>query len=98
MMIDDADFFLLFNTAMAVAKPVGKSTVLATSMDERFESLNIDSLDGFIIGMYLCDAFAVSEAKGKEMQPETVGQMRDFLVQNARVEKIDMEAALEAMK
>ncbi len=97
-MIEDADFFRLFNAAMAVAKPVGKSTVLATDMAQRFESLNIDSLDGFIIGMYLCDAFAVSEAKGKEMQPETVGQMRDFLVENARIEKIDMETALEAMK
>jgi hypothetical protein len=97
-MIEDADFFRLFNAAMAVAKPVGKSTVLATDMAQRFESLNIDSLDGFIIGMYLCDAFDVSEAKGKEMQPETVGQMRDFLVKNARIEKIDMEAALEAMK
>jgi hypothetical protein len=97
-MIEDADFFRLFNAAMAVAKPVGKSTVLATDMAQRFEILNIDSLDGFIIGMYLCDTFDVSEAKGKEMQPETVGQMRDFLVKNARIEKIDMEAALEAMK
>ena len=97
-MISDEDFFRLFNAAMAVAKPVGKSTVLATSMDDRFENLNVDSLDGFIIGMYLCDVFAVPEAKGKEMKPETVGQMRDFLVQNARVQKIDMEAALEAMK
>lgn len=98
MMISDEDFFRLFNTAMAVAKPVGKSTVLATDMAQRFENLNIDSLDGFIIGMYLCDAFAVSEAKGKEMQPETVGQMRDFWLKTLELKKIDMEAALEAMK
>jgi acyl carrier protein len=96
-MISDEDFYRLFNAAAAAAKPVGKPSVPASSMADRFENLEIDSLDGLIMGMYLCDAFAVSEAEGKDMKPETVGDMRDFLVKHARISQIDVEKAIEVM-
>jgi hypothetical protein len=47
--------------------------------------------------MYLCDAFVVSEEKGKEMRPETVGQMKEFLVANAGKPTIDVDAMLQVM-
>lgn len=96
-MISDQDFLRLFNVAMALAKPVGKSTVKAESIDVRFQEIDVDSLDLLIIGMYLCDAFAVPEAKGKEMRPETVGQMKEFLVANAGISTMDVEAAIQVM-
>jgi acyl carrier protein len=96
-MISDEDFLRLFNVAMALAKPVGKATLKAESIDDRFENIEVDSLDLLIIGMYLCDAFAVSEEKGKEMRPETVGQMKEFLVANAGKPTIDVDAMLQVM-
>ena len=97
-MISDEDFYRLFNAAAVAAKPYGKPAIPATSMEDRFENIEIDSLDGLIMGMYLCDAFAVPETVGKEMQPETVGDMRDFLVKHARVSEIDIKKAIEVMK
>ena len=97
-MISDDDFYRLFNAAAVAAKPYGKPPIPATSMEDRFENIDIDSLDGLIMGMYLCDAFDVSEAEGKNMKPETVGDMRNFLVQHAQVTQIDIEKALEVMK
>ena len=71
-MISDEDFLRLFNVAMALAKPVGKATLQAESIDVRFQDIEVDSLDLLIIGMYLCDAFAVSEEK--ETLPEAAMQ------------------------
>lgn len=96
-MISDEDFLRLFNVAMALAKPIGKATIKADSIDVRFENIEVDSLDLLIIGMYLCDAFGVSEEKGKEMRPETVGQMKEFLVVNAGKPTIDVDAVLQVM-
>ena len=96
-MISDEDFLRLFNVAMALAKPVGKATLQAESIDVRFQDIEVDSLDLLIIGMYLCDAFAVPEEKGKEMRPETVGQMKEFLVANSRAPTIDVNAVLQVM-
>jgi acyl carrier protein len=96
-MISDEDFLRLFNVAMALAKPVGKSTINAELIDVRFENIEVDSLDLLIIGMYLCDAFDVSEEKGKEMRPETVGQMKEFLVANSRLAAIDVNGVLQVM-
>jgi acyl carrier protein len=96
-MISDEDFLRLFNTAMALAKPVGKSTIKAESIDIRFEEIEVDSLDLLIIGMYLCDAFAISEEKGKEMRPETVAQMKEFLIEYAGIPTIDVDAVLQVM-
>jgi acyl carrier protein len=96
-MISDEDFLRLFNVAMALAKPVGKSTINAELIDVRFENIEVDSLDLLIIGMYLCDAFDVPEEKGKEMRPETVGQMKEFLVANSRLAAIDVNGVLQVM-
>jgi acyl carrier protein len=93
-MISDEDFLRLFNAAMALAKPVGKPTINAEEIDVRFENLDVDSLDLLIIGMYLCDAFNVPETVGKEMKPETVREMKDFLVNNTPMTSFDVEAAL----
>jgi acyl carrier protein len=97
-MISDEDFYRLFNAAASAAKPFGAQALPATQMTDRFEELGIDSLDGLIMGLYLCDAFAVPETEGKEMQPETVGDMRNFLVRYAQVAQVDIEKALEVMK
>jgi acyl carrier protein len=97
-MISDEDFLRLFNTAMALAKPMGKPTVNAEQIDSGFESIDVDSLDLLIIAMYLCDAFAVPEEVGKEMRPANLREMKDFLVANATVEGFDVNSAIAVMQ
>jgi len=74
--------------------PGGNTGGAATPGGVVFENLDVDSLDLLIIGMYLCDAFSVPEAVGKEMKPETVREMKDFLVNNTPMTSFDVEAAL----
>ena len=56
-MISDEDFLRLFNTAMALAKPMGKPTVNAEQIDSGFETIDVDSLDLLIIAMYSINIF-----------------------------------------
>ena len=82
---------------MKLAKPVGKASISASSLEDRFENIEVDSLDLLIIGMYLCDAFDIPEAVGKDMRPETLLEMREFLVGKTPMQSIDVDAALAVM-
>mgnify|MGYP000651214031 CR=1 FL=1 len=97
-MITDEDFIRLFNACAVLAKTPSNPPVAAGSLDDLFVDLNIDSLDGLIMGMYLCEAFAVPEEIGKTMQPRTVGETKDFLLANATVESIDVDKVIENLK
>jgi len=97
-MISDEDFLRLFNTAMALAKPMGKPTVNAEQIDSGFETIDVDSLDLLIIAMYLCDAFAVPEEVGNEMRPANLREIKDFLVANATVEGFHVNSAIAVMQ
>jgi acyl carrier protein len=97
-MISDEDFIRLFNACAVAAKTVSHPPIAATSLDDLFPDLNIDSLDGLILGMYLCDAFGVSEEVGKTMQVHSVGDTKGFLVANATVEAIDVDQVIAGIK
>jgi acyl carrier protein len=97
-MITDEDFIRLFNACAVLAKTPSNPPVAAGSLDDLFPDLNIDSLDGLILGMYLCDAFGVSEEVGKTMQVRSVGEMRDFLVANATIQQINVENVISGLK
>ena len=94
-MITDEDFIRLFNACAVLAKTPSNPPVAAGSLDDLFPDLNIDSLDGLILGMYLCEAFGVPEEVGKTMQVRSVGDTRDFLVANTTVDSIDVDKVIE---
>jgi acyl carrier protein len=97
-MITDEDFIRLFNACAVLAKTPSNPPVPAGSLDDPFPALNIDSLDGLILGMYLCEAFGVPEEVGKTMQVRSVGEMRDFLVANATIQQINVENVISGLK
>lgn len=97
-MIDDADFLRLFNVAALASKTAISPPNEAKSLTDTFQELNIDSLDAMIIGMYLCDAFAVPETEGKNFRPKTVGEYKDLLVQHSTKESINVDEAIENIK
>ena len=97
-MISDEDFIRLFNACATLAKTPTNPPIAARSLDDLFPDLNIDSLDGIILGMYLCDAFGVAEEVGKTMQVRSVGDTKAFLVANTTVESIDVDKVIENLK
>lgn len=97
-MITDEDFIRLFNACAVLAKTPSNPPVPAGSLDDLFPALNIDSLDGLILGMYLCEAFGVPEEVGKTMQVRSVGEMKDFLVANATIQQINVENVISGLK
>ena len=97
-MITDEDFIRLFNACAVLAKTPSNPPVAAGSLDDLFPDLNIDSLDGLILGMYLCEAFGVPEEVGKTMQVRSVGDTKAFLTANATVEAIDVDQVIAVLK
>jgi len=97
-MISDDDFFRLFNACARLAKTPNNPPIPAGSFHDLLSDLNIDSLDTLVLGMYLCDAFAVPEEVGKTMQVKSVGDVMVFLVQCATVESIDVDKVISELK
>jgi hypothetical protein len=97
-MIDDSEFLRLFNAVAKVAKTPANPPVPAESLDQNFQELNIDSLDGLIMGMYLCEIFQVPEEIGKNFQPQTVGEFMAMLIEHAEKVDIDVDEAIKSLK
>lgn len=92
------DFIKLFNATARVAKPMSPDFENAKDLDDRLQDIEIDSLDCLLIGLYLCELYGVPEEKGKELQPITIREMYDFLMEHKTKEPESIEAAIEAIK
>lgn len=93
------NFIDLFNMVAKVAKPVHMSFTPATAMEEKMADLGLDSLDGLVMMMYLCELYGIpdnDETKG--WHPETVQEVYDLLMANKTMEPESVEAAREQIK
>lgn len=93
------DFIELFNMVAKVAKPVHMSFTPASAMEEKMEDLGLDSLDGLVMMMYLCELYGIpdnDETKG--WHPTTVQEVYDLLMANKTMEPESVEAAREQIK
>lgn len=97
-MITDQEFIKLFNAVAITAKTPSNPPQPAESLEDTYQDLNIDSLDGLIMGMYFCDAFEIPEEIGKTMQVKTVGETKDFLLANATIQQINVENVIAGLK
>jgi len=93
------DFIELFNMVAKVAKPVHMSFTPASAMEDKMEDLGLDSLDGLVMMMYLCELYGIpdnDETKG--WHPTTVQEVYDLLMANKTMEPESVEAAREQIK
>ena len=93
------NFIDLFNMVAKVAKPVHMSFTPATAMEEKMAALGLDSLDGLVMMMYLCELYGIpdnDETKG--WHPETVQEVYDLLMANKTTEPESVEKAREQIK
>ena len=92
------DFIELFNAVAKVAKPSYAGEVIATKMEDKFADIGIDSLDGLIMLMYLCEIYDVPEAVAKEWTPHSVQEVYDLLMAHKNREPESVQAAVESVK
>lgn len=64
-------------------------------MEDNLAEVGIDSLDGMVMMMYLCELYGVDDAVSKEWHPETVGEIYNLLEANKSREPSSVEGALE---
>ena len=92
------DFIELFNVVARVAKPAHMSFKAAESMDDAMADLNIDSLDGLVMMMYLCELYGIDDDTSKEWHPKTVKEVHDLLMEHKTIEPESIDAAKEQIK
>jgi acyl carrier protein len=93
------NFIELFNMVSQVSRPAHAAESPATSMDQKLAEINIDSLDGLIIGMYFCELYGIpDDDETKSWHPETIQEVHDYLMRRKTQEPESVEAAREAIK
>ena len=93
------NFIDLFNMVAKVAKPVHMSFTPASAMEDKMEELGLDSLDGLVMMMYLCELYGIpDDDETKGWHPETVQQVYDLLMSRKTKEPASVEEAREAIK
>ena len=93
------DFIELFNMVAKVAKPVHMSFTPATAMEEKMADLGLDSLDGLVMMMYLCELYSIpDDDESKDWHPTTIQETYDLLMAHKRTEPESVEKAREQIK
>lgn len=65
------DKLKLLNEIISIAKPAGLNKPDVTSLDQNLLDLGLDSLDTFLVTVYLSDVYGVAEEKLRELRPVT---------------------------
>jgi acyl carrier protein len=93
------NFIDLFNVVAKVARPIHFEETKATSMEDTFEDLGIDSLDGLVMLMYMQEIYGIAEDdETKEWAPKTVQELYDLLMSRKTQEPESLEQVLKAIK
>lgn len=92
------NFIQLFNEIAKTVKPLHPDFDNAKNFEDKLADIEIDSLDSLLIGIYLCELYGIPEELGKALQPATVGDMHDFVMQHKTKEPESIEAAVEAIR
>jgi len=92
------DFIELFNVVARAAKPAHMSFKPAESMEDTMAELNIDSLDGLVMIMYLTELYGIADEVCKEWHPTTVQEIHDLVMASKTIEPESVEKAKEQIK
>lgn len=101
----------LLNKVIGIAKPAGLERPEVKSMDENLLDLGLDSLDTFLLTVYLGDVYGVEETKLRDLRPEiieisegstrrvlTVDRVFAFMEEHKTKEPASLEEALGSIK
>lgn len=92
------DFIKLFNEIVKLAKPSIGNASFASSMDDRFEELDLDSLDHLMMMMYFGSIYEIEEDVLQKSEYKTVSELQKFLEINKTRDVESIEQAMEYAK
>ena len=92
------EFTELFNAVARIAKPMHPDFNTATSLADKLPDIDRDSLDTLRICISMREIYGVPEEIAKTMEPASVGDMYNFLMEHKTREPESIDAAIELIK
>jgi acyl carrier protein len=92
------NFIEIFNYVAKVARPAHVKETIAESMDDVFQDIGLDSLDGLVMLMYFDELYGIDDATSKEWSPKSVQELHDLVMANKTKEPASMEEVIEVCK
>ena len=91
-------FIEIFNYVAKVARPAHTKPSIAESMEDAFEDIGLDSLDGLVMLMYFDEIYGIDDAVSKEWSPKSVQELHDLVMAHKTKEPASMEEVAEVCK
>jgi len=92
------NFIEIFNYVAKVARPAHAKTSIAESMEDVFQEIGLDSLDGLVMLMYFDELYGIDDAISKEWTPKSVQELHDLVMAHKTKEPASMEEVVEVCK
>jgi acyl carrier protein len=92
------NFIEIFNYVAKVARPAHAKVAIADKMDDQFEDIGLDSLDGLVMLMYFDELYGIDDAVSKEWSPKSVQELHDLVMAHKTKEPSSMEEVAEVCK
>jgi acyl carrier protein len=89
------NFIEIFNYVAKIARPAHAKESIAESMEDKFEDIGLDSLDGLVMLMYFDDLYGIADEVSKEWTPTSVQEIHDLIMANKTKEPTSMEEVKE---
>ena len=92
------NFIEIFNYVAKVARPAHAKSSIAESMEDVFQEIGLDSLDGLVMLMYFDELYGIDDAVSKEWTPKSVQELHDLVMESKTKEPASMEEVVEVCK
>ena len=91
-------FIEIFNYVAKIARPAHSMPSIAQSMEDQFQDIGLDSLDGLVMLMYFDELYGIADEVSKEWSPVSVQELHDLVMANKTKEPASMEEVAEVCK
>jgi acyl carrier protein len=92
------NFIEIFNYVAKIARPAHAKQSIAEAMEDEFQDIGLDSLDGLVMLMYFDELYGIDDAISKDWTPKSVQELHDLVMAHKTKEPASMEEVVEVCK
>jgi acyl carrier protein len=92
------NFIEIFNYVAKIARPAHAKASIAEAMEDEFQDIGLDSLDGLVMLMYFDELYGIADEVSKEWSPKSVQELHDLVMESKTKEPASMEEVAEVCK
>lgn len=92
------NFIEIFNYVAKVARPAHAKETAAQAMEDKFQDVGLDSLDGLVMLMYFGELYGVDDSVSKDWLPTSVRELYDLIMAHKSKEPSSMEEVKEVCR